>query len=216
MTPRPFISIRRMKSKCEDNLLENFKEILNNANYEQITETDLAYAMEKESLFKISIFVDFDDFDSQVIFYRGTATRKATLKKWLIQTVETDVPVFERIAIFIKFKDAAYFETKKRKNLQFEPGSMIIKLFKNIPKADMEMLFPNTQVRMKPKDVVLMVGSLIGGGIAVFLKASAGLIAMASVFWFLTRSFVLNGGEMPNLGPAQISAMVAGEVLWRQ
>lgn len=196
--------------KCEDNLLENFKEILNNANYEQITEADLAYAMEKESLFKISIFVDFDDFDSQVIFYRGTATQKATLKKWLIQTVKTDVPVFERIAIFIKFKDAAYFETKKRKNLQFEPGSMIIKLFKNIPKADMEMLFPNTQVRMKPKDVVLMVGSLIGGGIAVFLKASAGLIAMASVFWFLTRSFVLNGGEMPNLGPAQISAMVAG------
>lgn len=194
----------------EDKLLEKFREILNDANYEQIGEADLAYAMEQESLFKISLFVDFDDFDRQVIFWRGMKDERQKLKKWLIRKVETEFPVYDRVALLIKFRDAAYFESKKRKNLKFEPGSMIIKLFKSIPKADMEMLFPNTQVRMKLKDKLLIGGGAVGGGVAVFLKASAGLIAMISVLWFLTRSFVTTGGEIPRLGPAEISAMVGG------
>lgn len=194
----------------EDKLLERFEKILNDANYEQLGEDDLAYAMEHESLFKISLFVDFDDFDRQLIFWRGVKEERLTLKKWLIKKIETAFPVYDRVALLIKFKDAEYFEAKKRKDLKFEPGSMIIKLFKNIPKADMEMLFPNTQVRMKLKDKLLISGGVLGGGIAVFLKASAGLIAMTSVLWFLTRSFVLTGGEIPKLGPGEISAMVGG------
>ena len=194
----------------EDKLLERFGEILNDANYEQLGEDDLAYAMEHESLFKISLFVDFDDFDRQLIFWRGVKEERLTLKKWLVKKIETAFPVYDRVALLIKFKDAEYFEAKKRKDLKFEPGSMIIKLFKNIPKADMEMLFPNTQVRMKLKDKLLISGGVLGGGVAVFLKASAGLIAMTSVLWFLTRSFVMTGGELPKLGSGEISAMVAG------
>ncbi len=76
-------------SECENELLENFKTILNNANYEQLTEEDLAYAMEKESLFKISLFIDFDDFDKQLIFWRGIKNEKGVFKKWLIKKVET-------------------------------------------------------------------------------------------------------------------------------
>lgn len=194
----------------EDLLLEKFKEILNDANYEQITEEDLAYAMEKESLFKISLFVDFEDFEKQLIFRRGNRQEKNVFKKWFFKPVEMEIPFYERVAMLIKFKDAPYFETKKRKDLKFEPGTMIIKLFKNIPAADMEMLFPNTQVRMKLKDKLLLGGSALGGGVAVFLKASAGLLAMVSVLWFMTRSVVMSGGQIPNLGPAEISGMVGG------
>ncbi len=196
--------------KCEDNLLENLKKILTHANYREITEKDLRYAIEKESLFKISLFVDFDDFDRQLIFCRGAGSEKRTVKKWGIRKTETDIPIFERVALLIKFKDAAYFESKKRKNLQFEPGSMIIKLFKNVPRADMEMLFPNTQVRMKLKDKLLMGGSAVAGGVAVLLKAGAGLIAMASVLWFMLNAFLVSGGRMPATESAEVSAMVGG------
>lgn len=194
----------------EQKLVENFKTVLNDANYEHIGETDLIYAIEKESLFKISLFVDFDDFDSQLIFWRGTRTRTVSHKKWLIKSAETEVPVFKRVAILIKFKDDDYFKTKKRGELRFSPGTMIIKLFKDIPKGDLDMLFPNTQVRMKLKDMLLMAASVLGGGIAVFLKTGAGLLAMASVLWFMSRSFIQAGGNIPTLSPAEISAMVGG------
>ncbi|MDM8537322.1 TMEM143 family protein [Desulfobacterales bacterium HSG17] len=195
---------------CENNFLIKFREILNDANYEQISEEDISYAMKEESLFKINLFVDFDDFENQLIFSRGVNNEKISLKKWLVKKESVEIPVFERVALLIKFKDADYFKSKKRKDLKFEPGTMIVKLFKNIPKADMEMLFPNTQVRMRPQDIFLIAGSALGGGAAVVLKAGAGLIAMFTVLWLMARSFVMTGGELPRLGPAEISGMVGG------
>ena len=87
---------------------------------------------------------------------------------------------------------------------------MIVKLFKNIPKGDLEMLFPNAQVRMKVKDKLLMGGFAVGGGITVLLKASAGLVAMASILWLMSRSVIVGSGELPSLGPVEISGMVGG------
>jgi len=196
--------------KCEKNLLDKFKEILNDANYERITQDDINYAIEKESLFKINLFVDFDDFESQLIYRKGVRKKETLEKRILRKPVKTDVTIFDRVALLIKFKDKAYFENNNRKNLKFKPGSLIIKLFQNIPKADMEMMFPNTQVKMRYKDILLMAGCALGGGVAVALKAGAGLIAMISVLWFLTRSFIYTGGEIPYLGPTEISCMVGG------
>jgi len=195
---------------CEKNLLEKFKEILNDANYERITQEDLNYAIEKASLFKVDLFVDFDDFESQLIYRKGVRQEEAFNKRLFRKPVKTDITIFDRVALLIKFKDKAYFDSQKRKDLKFKPGSLIIKLFKNIPKADMEMMFPNTQVRMRYKDILLMTGCALGGGVVVTLKASAGLIAMVSVLWILVRSFIFTGGEIPSLGPTEISCMVGG------
>ena len=118
--------------------------------------------------------------------------------------------MYDRVALIIKYKDEAYFKALKRDGLNFAPGTMIVKLFKNIPKWDLEMLFPNAQVRMKLKDKLLMGGVAVGGGISVMLKASAGLIAMASILWLMARSVITRGGEMPGLGPVEISGMVGG------
>jgi len=195
---------------CEKNLLEKFEEILNDANYEKITQDDLNYAIEKASLFKINLFVDFDDFEGQLIYRKGVRQEETVQKRLFRKPLKTDITVFDRVALLIKFKDKAYFESQKRKDLKFKPGSMIIKLFKNIPKADMEMMFPNTQVRMRYRDILFMIICALGGGVAVVLKAGAGLIAMISVLWFLTRSFIFTGGKIPPLGPTEISCMVGG------
>jgi hypothetical protein len=72
------------------------------------------------------------------------------------------------------------------------------------------MLFPNAQVRMKLKDKLFMGGFAVGGGITVILKASAGLVAMASVLWLMSRSVIVGSGEIPPLGPVEISGMVGG------
>ncbi len=196
--------------QCEDSLLQMLGEILNKANYEEVTEEELTYALKKESLFKISLFVDFKDFEKQIIFRRGSRTDKVKIKKWFFREIPAEVEVYERVALVVKFRDAAYFEKNRRRDLKFQPGTMIVKLFKDIPKADMEMLFPNTQVRMKFKDLLIMIGCAIGGGVTVILKAGAGLIALFTVLWFMTHSFVATGGKMPSLDPARISAMVGG------
>ena len=208
------VSVRRFsraeRKAHEDRLMEAFKAVLNQANYQQITPTDLTYAMNRESLFKINLFVDFEDFENQLIFRRGTRSHRVRRKKWLFKEETIDVTVYDKVALIIKYKEASYFTALKRKELNFHPGTMIVKLFKNIPKGDLEMLFPNAQVRMKLKDKLLMGGFAVGGGITVFLKASAGLVAMASILWLMSRSVIVGSGEIPPLGPVEISGMVGG------
>ena len=54
-------------------LTQALERVLERANYERITDEDLQAALEEESLFRIRLHVDFDDFE-QVLFYRRGET----------------------------------------------------------------------------------------------------------------------------------------------
>jgi len=69
--------------------------------------------------------------------------------------------------------------------LNIAPGSTIIKLFQNVPKADLEMLFPNSKVRMKTIDkLIIGVPAAVSGVVVIVTKLGATLILIASVFAF--------------------------------
>jgi hypothetical protein len=73
----------------------------------------------------------------------------------------------------------------------FEPGSTIIKLFQNVPKADLEMLFPNSEVRMRPIDKAFIGASaVVGGAVVLVTKLGASIVLLAALlaFWFGWRA----------------------------
>ena len=59
---------------------------------------------------------------------------------------------------------------------RYRPGSIIIKLFQNVPRDDLEMVFPNVQVRMRPFDKLLIgVPAAISGVIVIVTKLIASI-----------------------------------------
>ena len=52
-------------------LVDEMTAVLNAANFERITAEDLPQALAEESLFKIRLEVDFDDFEDVIFFRRG-------------------------------------------------------------------------------------------------------------------------------------------------
>lgn len=208
--------------KCEENLVKGFTEILNDANYEQITEKEIEYALEEESLFKISLYVDFEDFSSYLLFFRGEVVKQVEIKKFFFKKETIEVPTYQRVAMLIKFKGKDYFKKKKRKIL-FEPGSMVIKLFKNIPKADLEMLFPNTQIKMKPKDKILMGAPAILGAVPILLNKGVALVLAIPVL-FAVIALLIKGGDLSEIPPQQMGLLIGagvalgalGGYAWRQ
>ena len=101
--------------------------------------------------------VDFEDFEQMVCYYRGDVFRTTTFKKFYFWEEEREVDIFERVALLFKFKSAEYFaaKEKKAKDLNFEPGKMYIYLYKDIPRYDLDLLFPNVRVSMTLKDQLL-------------------------------------------------------------
>ena len=198
------------REAAEQRLVDELTALAEDANFERISTDDLDRAFTEESLVKVRLEADFDDFEQVVFYRRGERARSEEVKELFglrRRTLRfTDYP---KVLVYVRFKDAAHFEAQGRAvdKLPFTPGSTIIKLFQDVPRADLEMLFPNAQVRMRPVDKLLIgVPAVVSGVIVVVTKLIASLIPVLLLlaFWLGVRRepVELNQGQLVALGAA--------------
>ncbi|NEQ25044.1 MAG: DUF3754 domain-containing protein, partial [Microcoleus sp. SIO2G3] len=166
--------------EMEANVVEAFKHILERANYIPLPESILQHALGKKSLINLRTQVDFNDFDQVLYYYRGDTDTTITVKKFFFWQEEKIIDVFERIVLLIKFKGTGYFRAKKSKSqeLKFTPGKMYVYFYKNIPKHDVDLLFPNIETSMTWKDRLLFGIAAVGAAIPLILKALPNILLL--------------------------------------
>ncbi|CAI2388945.1 MULTISPECIES: TMEM143 family protein [Alteromonas] len=169
-----------------------FANLLNAANFEKVTNEDLEAALNEESLFKVRLAVSFEDFEDVVFYRRGESVKTETLRTFFgLRKKQVSFTNYDKVAVYITFKDEAYFKEKGQTPVTFKPGSTIVKLFQDVPKADLEMLFPNSEVKMRPLDkLIISASAAIGGTVVLVTKLGASLLLMASflAFWLGFKS----------------------------
>ncbi|MBW3658793.1 MAG: DUF3754 domain-containing protein [Actinobacteria bacterium] len=191
-------------------LVEGLEELLEDANFERIDIEEIHRAFEEESLLSVRVEVDFDDLDEVLVYRRGENVREQELESWGgLRTRTVTFTNYEKVLVFVTFKDAAHFGHRDVDvdALPFDPGSTVLKLFQDVPRADIEMLFPNTQVRMRRIDKLLIgVPAVISGIIilATRLAATLGLILLLLGFWLGFRD------ERVELDQSTLLALGAG------
>ena len=180
-------------------LVDHIKPLLNSANYEELTEEMLAESMGKTSPYGVEVSVDFDDFEDISIFFRGEAHRfdeKRQLKTLFLKKEKLRIDIYRRLFILLKPKtlDQRAEEISKIKGMPLEKVKkqlrksnhllldgpkrerIFMKLFKDIPHEDLEMLFPNTKVKMSLPDKVKIGvtggGGTVGGVVTLISKIS--------------------------------------------
>ncbi len=206
----------------QQRLVQGFEEVLQRANYQKLSQNDLQRAFEMESLIPLKTAVDFDDYEHIACYYRGDNFMTVSVKHLMFWKKERVVDNLERVALLLKFKDAAYFETKGEKieDLQFQPGKMYLYLYKNIPRFDLELLFPTVKVRMNWKDRILTFGPAIAGAVPVLLKVLPSILVIIGIILLLTLGADAASGlvdveseETQNVFPALVAALSAGMAL---
>ena len=190
-------------------LVDQLTALAEDANFERIDADDLGRAFAEESLMKVRLEADFDDFEQIVFYRRGERTRQEQVKDLFgLRRRTIEFTNYAKVLVYVQFKDAAYFEAAGRDvaRLPFTPGSTIIKLFQDVPRADLEMLFPNAQVRMRSVDKLLIgVPAVVSGVVVVVTKLVAALLPLLLLlgFWLGLRD------EPVQLDQAQLVALGA-------
>lgn len=184
---------------------EELKGLLERANFRQVTKEDLDLALRAESVFKVRLHTELGDFAELTMWRRGLRRRQETIRSFFgLRRRALDVEYFERVVLYVRFQQAAHFPPKRLGKLPFKPGSTVLKLFENIPIADLEMIFPNSEVRMKPMDqLVLGVPALLGGfGILTQLTAALLFVIgfVLSVIGLSDRPADVSQGQLVALG----------------
>ncbi|MCA8953761.1 MAG: DUF3754 domain-containing protein [Planctomycetes bacterium] len=174
------------REKAAIGLRSGLEELLRAANYDEVPRSALADSLHGESLFRVRLAVDFDDFEEIVLFRRGAEERSETIRTLFgLRRREVRFVNFARVVLLARFRPPQYFEDQGRRDLGFTPGTTVIKLFRNIPAQDLEMVFPNTAVRMKPIDKLLIgVPAAVGGLLLVATKLLGTLILVGALFAF--------------------------------
>ena len=198
------------RQAAQQRLVDELTALAEDANFERISADDLGRAFVEESLMKVRLEADFDDFEQVVFYRRGVHTRQEELKHLFgLHRRTIEFTNYGKVLVYVKFKDAAHFDAKGKDvdDLPFKPGSTIIKLFQDVPRADLEMLFPNARVRMRLVDKLLIgVPAVVSGVIVVVTKLIASLIPVLLLlgFWLGVRRepVELNQAQLVALGAA--------------
>jgi hypothetical protein len=125
-------------------LYQKFNWLLERCNFKRLTREDLQKATEIASDWGVNMDIDFSAFDYLEVYVRGDSIGQRYLRRWprFWKLEPVKVPVYQRMAMILK----------QRKHKRLGPGAntrgVYLKLFKDIPKVDIEMLIPGGRLKM--------------------------------------------------------------------
>ena len=159
-------------------VFEDFVELLRRANFRQLTGTEIRAAIGCASTLGVRLNVDLDQFERLAVFARGEVAvtyRKQEWKRFWWRPVKHDIPMYQRLVVLFRFKSEPEGEDEVR--------AAYIRLFKNVPHQDIDMLLPGGEVRMSMMDRgKILLPTLSGLGVATF-KLS--LLFVAGIYGLL-------------------------------
>lgn len=157
-----------------DELFQTFVHLMARANYQRLTREQMEAIMKGASEWGVDMDVAWDAFDKVEVFYRGKGKGKRTSRHWLLwwRKREVTIPTFSRVAVIFKQRP------HKRLPEAADTRNVFLKLFKDIPCEDIEMLLPNGRLKM-PKLERWKLGGTVAG-------------SLGYVVWHLTQMPLLS------------------------
>ena len=172
------------RAAMQRRVVDGMQHLLQQANYTCIDRSEVELILTSDSHYGLDFDVDLNAFEELAIYYRGASTKKDQKRSFrkFFRKEEFDVPIFQRLFILFKLKSEEQrieefmrtrTVTRKKAEKAIRAASkhipdgvsrdlVYMKLFKNMPRADVEMIFPNTKVKFRLLDKIKL--GVTGGG----------------------------------------------------
>ena len=165
-----------------DALFESLIHMFERANFRRLNRDQLEKAFEVKSAWGLNLEVDFDIFDRLELFARGETVVQRDHRDWRnwYRVQKKDVLVHQRLVVAFKLRNGVMDGAGRE-------GVVTLKIFKEIPKGDLEMLLPGTRVRMTLLDRAKIALPTISGLAMTVYKiiSKAMVIAFAGAYGIL-------------------------------
>ena len=135
------------------------EEILQQSCYRRLKQEDIEACVGVASQWGVPLDVDFELFERLLVFARGDVIGHRYRRRWrkLYRREEVAVPLHQRMVVIFQLReDDATHET-------LESSKLHLRMFRNIPKQDIDMLLPGTRVKISGVDRVKIIVPSLGG-----------------------------------------------------
>jgi hypothetical protein len=148
----------RARLELTDELIGFLANVLNSAHYHPLGSKELEYALSGATYWGLDLQINRDIFERLIIYVRGHGLRSRVhrdFSTWLRRR-SIDLEIYERLVIVVKLRREFVTEG-------IDPDNVYVKLFRDIPKLDLEMLLPGTRPRIRLLDAGKIGGSSVTG-----------------------------------------------------
>jgi hypothetical protein len=204
------------RAAMQKRLVAQMCELVEQGNFTKVDPSNVHFILTKDSAYGLDLQVDLGAFEEILIYYRGATTlteRRRDIRKGYIGWKEVKRPVFQRLFLLFKLKpfDMRVEELMRERRIERKEAERIVrqqrgllpvtvssdyiylKLFKNLPRSDVEMIFPNTKIRFRLFDKIKF-GVTAGGGLGAGAVGTVTKIAVASNPYTLIAAVAGLGG----------------------
>jgi hypothetical protein len=171
-----------------DDLFARFTALMERANFIRLTRNDVLAALGAMSAWGVRVDVDLDVFERLEVFARGEGELERPHRSWRtrFRTLQVSVPVYRRLAVMFRLRP------HKRLGRWTDAHTVFLKLFKDIPRQDLEMLLPGSRVRMSRFDqmrvalptvsgLAITGWKVVQGALTLALAGAAGIVAFLAL-----------------------------------
>lgn len=174
------------RSKDEEQLFARFAGLMERANFIRLTREQMQQALQEVATVSgVHTHVDLSLFEHLDVFVRGDVIKPMQRRSWrkLWRKEEWLVPAYQRLVLIVKLRP------HKRLDRDIDTSRIYLKIFKDIPKVDQDMLLPGARVRLSRLDKGLIAYPLIAGvGLliynivdSIFIKGAAVGVSLGSI-----------------------------------
>jgi hypothetical protein len=188
-----------------EQLFTTFVVLLERAGFHHMNREEIETTMSGASYWGIEMDVCWDVFDRVEIFYRGAGAGWRSRRPWwkFFRLEDVEVPTFKRVVIILKQR------SHKRLGNNPDTSNVFLKLFKDIPQMDIEMLLPGTQVTMpkleRGKLGFSVLSSFVYAAYKLVTTVSIGALLSGSLFALLSPITLLLGYGYKTMYSFQVS-----------
>ncbi|HLQ88737.1 MAG TPA: TMEM143 family protein [Xanthobacteraceae bacterium] len=178
-----------MLDQAYGELVDSLSSVLKGANFVEVSLEEIGHAHDESAVVQVALSTPMEEFREVRFFRRGHHHETVTVKRWYgLRKREVETEIYDDVILFVAIKSLAEFSSKRQRDRllsrKIRPGSVIIKYFRNIAKADLTALYPNARVVMTTFDKLFLTIPAIAGAIPILLNLSSTLVVLFLVIGF--------------------------------
>lgn len=167
-----------------DEMLAELRIALAGANFNEVSRERIVWAERNMGRVRHVVLVPWHLYDDVRFFVRGRRIRKVRWTSfWGLRSHGEEQVIYDQVVVVSRVRSD--LTEKERRRIDLRPGAVYLKLFRDIPRADLNTLFPHGRVVMSLVDKLLIGVPALLGGIPVLLKlvpAISILVVVASAY----------------------------------
>ena len=146
--------------ECEDKVFAAFASLMKRADFKRLKTEEIQHAVRQTpGDWGLHVDLDLNVFERLEVYMRGDVVREQTRRSWrgLWRLEKRKVPMYQRLALVLKLRP------NHRLDPNLDVSRVHFKIFKDVPKADVDMLLPGGRPRITRMDRAMILWPLLFG-----------------------------------------------------